>query len=104
MKIKTGLLVICLVAVFLAWVKLGQHISRFEKYQIMAIDDGLGPGIIWVSRSHDGKELFLRNCPKAEVGYKFGYLNKYYEITQTGTCWSSEFNQEWKVAYAKEID
>jgi hypothetical protein len=104
MKIKNILIVVSLVAVFLGFVKLSQHVGRFEKYQIMAIDNGLSPGIIWVSRTPDGKELFLRNCPKAEVGYKFGYRDKYYEITEVWVSWNIWDKQEETLAYAKEID
>ncbi len=104
MKIKAVLLVVSLVAAFLGFVKLNQHVGRFEKYQIMALDDGLSPGIIEVSRTPDGKELFLRNCPKAEVGYKFGYRDKYYEITEVWVSWNIWDKQEETLAYAKEID
>jgi len=104
MTIKNVLIVVSLVAVFLAWVKLGQHLNRFDKYQIMALDDGLSPGIIWVSRTQDAKELFLRNCPKAEIGYKFCCRDKYYEITEVWVSWNIWDKQEETLAYAKEID
>jgi len=103
-SLRKILLTILGVAAFLGFVKLNQHVGRFEKYQTMAIDNSLSPGIIWVSRTPDGKELFLRNCPKAEVGYKFGHRDKYYEITEVWVSWNIWDKQEETLAYAEEID